>query len=106
MPRVAREKRVTPAECLTMNGALDGCRGIGPAVGDHASPESSSRMNRASAVGSTMGSLANDVKRFSRLFSDQVCAEPDAVTTVPKLGFAMTFAQGKGVSWSPSMTIM
>ena len=62
-------------------------------------------MNSASAVGSTTGSLANDVSRFSRLFSDHVCAEPDAVTTVPKLGFAMTFAHGSGVSWSPSRTI-
>jgi hypothetical protein len=55
-------------------------------------------MNSASAVGSTMGSLANDVSRFSRLFSLQVCAEPDAVTTVPKFALAMTFAHGSGVS--------
>src|SRR5213079_790539 len=68
-------------------------------------PESSSRMNSASDVGSTTGSLANDVNRFSLLFSDQVCAEPDAVTTVPKWAFAMTFAHGNGVSRSPSRTI-
>ena len=62
-------------------------------------------MNSASAVGSTTGSLANDVSRFSRLFSDHVCAEPDAVTMVPKRALAMTFAHGSGVSWSPSRTI-
>jgi hypothetical protein len=52
-----------------------------------------------------MGSLANEVSRFSRLFSDQVCAEPDAVTIVPNIGLAMTFAHGSGVSWSPSRAI-
>jgi len=62
-------------------------------------------MNNASAVGSTIGSLANEVSRFSRLFSDQVVAEPDAVTMVPKPGLAMTLAHGRGVSWSPSRTI-
>jgi hypothetical protein len=62
-------------------------------------------MNKASAVGSTIGSLANDVNRFSRLFSDQVVAEPDAVTMVPNVGLAMTFDHGSGVSWSPSRTI-
>ena len=44
------------------------------------------------------GSFANGVSRFSRLFSDQVKDDPDAVTTVPKAGLAMTFAQGSGVS--------
>src|SRR5688500_1153757 len=62
-------------------------------------------MNSASAVGSTMGSLANEVNRFSRLFSDQVCADPAAVTMVPNREFAMTFDHGSGVSWSPSRTI-
>src|SRR3982074_2211769 len=62
-------------------------------------------MNSASAVGSTTGSLANDVNRFSRLFSDHVCADPDAVTTVPKCAFAITFTHGSGVSRSPSNTI-
>ena len=52
-------------------------------------------MNSASAVGSTTGSLANDVSRFSRLFSDQVCADPDAVTMVPKWALAMTFDPGQ-----------
>src|SRR2546430_2614960 len=61
-------------------------------------------MNSASAVGSTTGSLANDVNRFSRLFSDHVCADPDAVTMVPKCAFAMTLAHGSGVSRSPSKT--
>jgi hypothetical protein len=55
-------------------------------------------MKMASAVGSTTGSLAKEVSRFSRLFSDQVVADPDAVTMVPKLAFAMTFAHGSGVS--------
>ena len=50
----------------------------GPGVGDHASPVSSSRMKIASPVGSVTGSLANGVSRFSRLFSDQVNAAPDA----------------------------
>ena len=48
-------------------------------------------MKSASAVGSLIGSLANGVSRFSRLLPDQVCAEPDAVTMVPKRGLAMTF---------------
>src|ERR1700704_4062141 len=78
---------------------------MGPGAGDQAAPVSSSRTNSASAVGSTTGSLANDVNRFSRLFSDQVCAEPDAVTIVPKRGFAITFTHGSGVSWAPSRTI-
>src|SRR5260221_4364273 len=88
-----------------MHRPLVACRAMGPGVGDQASPESSSRMNRASAVGSTTGSLANDVSRFSRLFSDQVCAAPDAVTMVPKWALAMTLTQGSGVSLSPSRTI-
>ena len=74
----------------------------GPGVGDHVSPESSSRTNQASAVGSDTGSFANEVKRFSRLFSDQVFDAPEAVTIVPKPAFAMTFAHGDGVSSSPS----
>src|SRR3954447_9453405 len=87
------------------NWPLVGCRFIGPGVGDQASPDSSSRMNSASAVGSTIGSLANDVRRFSRLFSLQVVAEPDAVTMVPNRGLAMTLTHGSGVSRSPSNTI-
>ncbi len=59
----------------------------------------------ASAVGSVTGSFANGVSRFSRLFSDQVNDEPEAVTIVPKLGLAMTLTQGCGVSWSPSRTM-
>ncbi len=56
-------------------------------------------------MGSVTGSLANGVRRFSRLFSDHVVAVPDAVTTVPKRGFAMTFDQGSGVSALPVVTI-
>src|SRR5476651_2252046 len=89
-----------------MQRPLAAVRVIGPGAGDHASPDSSSRMNNASAVGSTIGSLANEVRRFSRLFSDQVVAEPDAVMMVPKQGLAITFAHGSGVSWSPSSTIV
>jgi hypothetical protein len=55
-------------------------------------------------VGSVTGSFANGVSRFSRLFSDQVVAAPEAVTIVPKRGFATTFAQGSGVSASPCRT--
>ena len=105
MPLVARAKRVTPAPWRITNRPLAPSRGSGPGVGDHASPLSSSRTRMASEVGSVTGSFANGVRRFSRLFSDQVKAEPDAVTTVPKAGLAMTFAQGSGVSWSPSRTM-
>src|SRR3954469_13681801 len=87
------------------NSPLVGSRFIGPGVGDHASPDSSSRMNSASAVGSPIGSFANDVRRFSRLFSLQVVAEPDAVTMVPNRGLAMTLTHGNGVSRSPSNAI-
>src|SRR4051812_38288680 len=108
------------------NWPLVGYRFIGPGVGDHASPDSSSRMNNASAVGSTFGSLANDVSRFSRLFSLHVVAEPDAVTmvangvspflgafpppggggpgrvaVVAKGGLAMALAPGRGVFPTP-----
>ncbi len=62
---------------LKTNRPLVSRRAIGPGVGDQASPESSSRTKIASAVGSTIGSFANDVSRFSRLFSDHVCAEPE-----------------------------
>jgi hypothetical protein len=62
-------------------------------------------MNRASPVGSATGSFAKAVKRFSRLLPDQVKADPDAVTIVPKCRFAITFAQGSGVSSpAPSAT--
>ena len=88
MPRVVRANcgdagRVTDDELVRSCAS----RRIGSGVGDHASPESSSRTNTASEVGSTIGSLANDVRRFSRLFSDQVCDAPDAVTIVPKRAF-------------------
>src|SRR5258708_14495200 len=106
MACVVCENRETAGEWWRRNRALVACGAIGPGVGDYAAPESSSRTNRASPVGSTIGSLANDVNRFSRLFSDHVCAAPDAVTTVPKPGFAMTLAHGSGVSWSPSSTIV
>src|SRR5438128_2265294 len=100
-----RTNRVTPAECRITHRPLAASRRTGPGVGDQTSPDSSSRMNHASAVGSTIGSFANDVSRFSRLFSDHVQDEPDAVTIVPNTGFAMTFAQGAGVSCAPSSTI-
>ncbi len=86
MPRCTRAKRVTPAEWRMTKRPLVASRRTGPGVGDHTSPVSSSRMNHASAVGSATGSFANDVSRFSRLFSDQVCDAPEAVTIVPKLG--------------------
>jgi hypothetical protein len=44
------------------------------------------------------GSLANGVRRFSRLFSDQVVADPLALRMVPNRGFAITFTHGAGVS--------
>jgi hypothetical protein len=105
MPCVAREKWVTPAAWLMTTRPLSATRTIGPGVGDHASPESSSRTNSASAVGSVTGSLANGVSRFSRLFPDHVWAEPDVVISVPNRGLAMIFVQGIGVSSSPSRTI-
>ena len=58
-------------------------------------------MKIASAVGSVTGSLANGVRRFSRLFSDQVWAAPEVVTMLPKRGLARTLIQGSGVSRSP-----
>jgi len=78
MPCVARVKLVTPAAWRTTERPVVG-RAIGPGVGDHDSPVSSSRMKRASLVGSAMGSFANGVSRFSRLLPAHVCAEPDAV---------------------------
>src|SRR5262249_59331869 len=59
-------------------------------------------MKIASPVGSDSGSLANGVSRFSRLFSCQVKALPDAVTIVPNVSLAITFDHGSGVSRSPS----
>ena len=56
-------------------------RRIGPGVGDHAWPVSSSRMKSASAVGSLTGSFANGVRRFSRLLPAQVVA---AITGRPE----------------------
>src|SRR5258708_38705031 len=105
MACVVCENRETAGEWWRRNRALVACRAIGPGVGDHAAPESSSRTYRASPVGSTIGSLANDVNRFSRLFSDHVCAAPDTVTTVPKPGVAMTLAPGSGGARSPPSTV-
>jgi hypothetical protein len=59
-------------------------------------------MNSASAVGSLTGSLANGVRRFSRLFPAQVWDDPPAVTMVPNRGLAITFVHGSGVCVSPS----
>ena len=52
----------------------------------------------ASPLGSVTGSLANGVSRFSRLFSDQVVAEPLELTTVPNRGLLITLDHGAGVS--------
>ncbi len=76
IPLWLRAKRVTPAACVITKRPLVLLRRTGPGVGDHVSPDSSSRMNHASAVGSATGSLANDVRRFSRLFSDHVIRRP------------------------------
>ena len=62
-------------------------------------------MKIASPVGSISGSLANGVRRFSRLFPAQVNADPALLTIVPKLSLASTFDHGSGVSRSPSSTI-
>src|SRR3954466_5974357 len=104
MPCAWREKRVSPAVCRTTTRPLSGVRARGPGVGDHKSPDSSSRMNSASVVGSLVGSFANGVNRFSRLFADHVYADPDAVTMVPNRGLAITFVHGIGVSSVPSRT--
>src|SRR5262245_27743628 len=80
-------------------------RGSGPGVAPHTAPSSSSRRKIASPVGSVIGSFANGVSRFSRLLAAHVKAAPDALSTVPKSGFAMTLDQGSGVSRSPSRTI-
>ena len=80
-------------------------RAMGPGVGDHDSPVSSSRTKRASPVGSAIGSFANGVSRFSRLLPAHVCAAPEAVTIVPKCGFAMMLTHGIGVSSAPSSAI-
>src|SRR3954467_792658 len=98
MPLITREKRVEPALCSTMKRPLRGCRVIGPGVGDHATPDSSSRTKMASEVPSTIGSGANGVTRFSRLFADHVLVAPASVTIVPKCGLAMTLAHGSGVA--------
>ena len=55
MPCAARAKRVSPAECRITKRPSVPVRGIGPGVGDHVSPVSSSRTKSASAVGSAHG---------------------------------------------------
>src|SRR6516164_7365169 len=79
-------------------------RGNGAGVAPHTDPDSSSLRKIASPVGSPIGSFANGVRRFSRLFTDHVNAEPDALTIVPNSGFARMFDHGNGVSRSPSRT--
>src|SRR6476659_31442 len=59
----------------------------------------------ASPVGSLIGTLAKGVRRFSRLFSAQLYAAPELLTTVPHSALAMTLDQGSGVSRSPSSTM-
>ena len=44
MPAVARSKRLNPLVCVVMQRPECDVRAMGPGVGDHASPESSSRM--------------------------------------------------------------
>ena len=51
IPRCTRENRVTPAAWRMTNRPLASSRRTGPGVGDQNSPDSSSRMNQASAVG-------------------------------------------------------
>ena len=101
MPCASCVKRVRPAEWRTRK-RLVAVRRSGPGVADQASPVSSSRMKSASAVGSLTGSFANGVSRFSRLLPAQLYADPEAVTTLPNPGLAITFAHGSGVSVSPS----
>ena len=79
-PHCACANVVKPGPCRTTHRPLRRSRRSGPGVAHQISPLSSSRRKIASAVGSTSGSLANGVSRFSRLFSDQVQAAPDAVT--------------------------
>src|SRR5262245_49167134 len=50
----------------------------------------------ASPHGSETGSFDHGVKRFSRLFSDQVKPRPDSVARKPKRGLATTFVHGAG----------
>src|ERR1041385_33663 len=104
MPRVVRENRVTPAPWRITQRLLDLSRRAGPGGGHHVSPASSSRINHASALGSAIGSFANDVRRFSRLLPTHVVEAPELVTIVPTSGFAMMLAHGAGVSSSPSST--
>src|SRR5690242_3406324 len=78
--------------------------GSGPGVAPHTAPESSSRRYNASPVGSINGSSANGVSLFSRLFPDQVKADPELLTIVPNVGFARTLDHGSGVSRSASST--
>jgi hypothetical protein len=72
MPFLAWVKRETPAEWRMTNRPLSPVRRSGPGVAVQTAPSSSSRMKMASLVGSLMGSLANGVRRFSRLLSAQV----------------------------------
>ena len=104
MPEAPCAKRVTPAPWLTTHRPSRAARGVPPGVADQTAPVSSSRRKITSPVGSVTASFANGVRRFSRLFTDHVNEDPDAVTTVPKSGFAITFAQGSGVSRPPSRT--
>ena len=79
-------------------------RASGPGAALQTAPSFSSRRKIASPVGSLIGSLANGVRRFSRLLPAQEKAAPDAFSIVPNSGFASTFDHGNGVSWSPSRT--
>src|SRR5579885_3155400 len=58
-----------------------------------------------SDCGSLTGSLCQGVSRLDWLFRLQVKPSPDSVTMAPKLGLAITFAQGAGVFW-PAFNVM
>src|SRR3977135_301248 len=76
MPEATRLNVVNPAEGRITHRPLADARRSGPGGRDQPWPVSSSRTNSASPVGSGTGSFQNGVRRFSRLFSAQVNAEP------------------------------
>ena len=100
--REAREPGRVPDDAAAAGVA---CAAAGPASATRPRPSRRRGRRAPRPVGSPTGSLANGVSRFSRLFSAQVYAAPDAVTIVPKPGLAITFTHGIGVSSSPSRTI-
>src|SRR5207244_11291064 len=103
-PSTAYSYCVTPAPWRRTQGPDSAVRASGPGAAPQTAPSFSSRRKIASPVGSLIGSLANGVRRFSRLLPAQEKAAPDAFSIVPNSGFASTFDHGNGVSWSPSRT--